>query len=108
MRSLLALLGVSVVIGLARPTYAYAYPDTGGGDDAGFLASLQGAGITYRNADGAIAFAKAACGSMGNGKLGPQLVTDLQTENPGLTAEHAATFLAISAKYYCPAQLTTR
>ncbi|MGB8388437.1 DUF732 domain-containing protein [Mycobacterium sp.] len=106
MRMLLALLGVSAAIGLAPS--AYADPDTGGTDDAGFLASLQSAGITYQNADGAIAFAKAVCGAMGNGKQGPQLVSDLQTDNPGLTSDHAASFLAIAAKYYCPARVTTR
>ena len=106
MKLLLALLAVSAVIGLAPP--ACADPDTGGADDAGFLASLKSAGITYQNAAGAIAFAKAVCGAMGNGKQGPQLVRDLQTDNPGLTIDHAASFLAISAKYYCPTQVTTR
>jgi hypothetical protein len=34
-----------------------------------------------------------------------QLIHDLQNNNPALTTDHAALFVAISAKYYCP-QLT--
>jgi hypothetical protein len=102
-RLLLALLGVSTMIGLAAPTYG----DPGEGfDDAGFLATVRDAGINYTNSDQAIAFAKAVCGWIGNGKSGPELVHDLQRNNPGLTTDHAILFLAISAKYYCPQQLT--
>jgi hypothetical protein len=103
MRPLLALLGVSTTIGLAVP--AYAEPDNGF-DDTGFLATVRDAGITYNSPDQAIAFAKRVCGSMGSGKLGPELIHDLQTGNPGLTTDHATLFVAISAKYYCPQQLT--
>lgn len=99
MRLLFALLGVSVMIGFAAP--AYGAPDNGV-DDAGFLATVRGAGLNYNNASRAIAFAKSVCGSMGNGKSGPELIRDLQNDNPALTADHAALFVAISAKYYCP------
>jgi Protein of unknown function (DUF732) len=99
MRLLIALLGVSAMISLATP--AYGSPDDGF-DDAGFLATVRDAGINYNSSDQAIAFAKAVCGSMGNGKSGPQLVQDLKSNNPGLTTDHAALFVAISAKYYCP------
>jgi Protein of unknown function (DUF732) len=103
MRPLLALLGISTMIGVAAP----AYGDPGGGfDDAGFLATVRDAGITYSSSDRAIAFAKKVCGSMGNGESGPELVRDLQNNNPGLTTDHATLFVAISAKYYCPQQLT--
>jgi hypothetical protein len=105
MRPLLALLGVSTMIGLAAP--AYADPDEGF-DDAGFLATVHDAGITYSSSDRAIAFAKRVCGSMGNGESGPQLVHDLQNSNPGLTTDHATLFVAISVKYYCPQQLNNR
>ena len=104
MRLLLGLLGVSTMIGLAAP----AYSDPGDGfDDAGFLATVRDAGINYTSAGQAIAFAKALCGWIGSGKSGPELVGDLQRNNPGLTTDHATLFLAISAKYYCPQQLTT-
>ncbi len=103
MRPLLTLLGISTIIGLAAP--AYGDPDNGF-DDAGFLATVRDAGITYTNPDQTIAFAKRVCGSMGNGKMGPELIHDLQSSNPGLTTDHATLFVAISAKYYCPQQLT--
>jgi hypothetical protein len=102
MRVLITLLGVCTVIGLAAP--AFGDPD-GGFDDAGFLATVRDAGINYTSSDQAIAFAKAACGWIGNGKSGQELVGDLQRSNPGLTTDHATVFLAISAKYYCPQQL---
>jgi hypothetical protein len=102
MRLLTALLGVATMVGLAAP--AYGTPDDGS-DDAGFLATVRDAGIKYTNPVQAIAFAKGACGSMANGKPGPELIRDLQNNNPELTTDHAALFVAISAKYYCP-QLT--
>ncbi len=103
MRLLLALLGVSTVIGLPAP--AYGNPNEGF-DDAGFLATVRDAGISYTSSDRAIAFAKAVCGWMGSGNSGPELVHGLQNNNPGLTTDHATLFVAISAKYYCPQQLT--
>jgi hypothetical protein len=102
MRPLLALLGVSTMIGLAAPAYG---DPNGGADDVGFLASLRSAGITYTSPDGAIAFAKTVCVSMGSGESGLQVVQDLKTNNPALTTDHASKFVAISAKYYCPQQL---
>ena len=79
MRPLLAPLGVSIMIGLAAP----AYGDPGGGsDDVGFLATVRDAGITYTDSGQAIAFGKAVCGLIGAGKSGPELVSDLQTEQP--------------------------
>ena len=39
---------------------------------------------------------------MGSGKSGPELIHELQNSNPELTTDHAALFVAISAKYYCP------
>lgn len=94
---------VSAAIGLAP--LATGDPGTTGGDEAGFLASLRSAGITYATQDGAIKFAKAVCVSMGNGEMGPQMVSELKSENPGLADDHATSFLAIAAKYFCPQQL---
>jgi len=104
MRLLLALIGASAVIGLAPP--AFGDPDASGVDEAGFLASLRSAGITYSSPDKAVAFAQSVCTSMGNGEMGPQMISDLQSRNPGLTTDHATSFLAIAAKYYCPQRLT--
>ncbi|MGE2817889.1 DUF732 domain-containing protein [Mycobacterium heidelbergense] len=102
MRLLLALLGVPTAIALAAP----AFGDPGGVDDVSFLATVRGAGINYTSPDQAIASAKAACGWIGTGKSGPELVGDLQRSNPALTTTHASVFLAIAAKYYCPQQLS--
>lgn len=106
MRLLVALAGVGVAIGVAAP--AHGDPDAGGGDEAGFLASLRSAGITYTTPAGAVKFAKSVCESMGKGEWGPQTLDELKTENPGLTTDHASSFLAIAAKFYCPEQLTRR
>jgi hypothetical protein len=104
MRLLMAL-GVVISAAIEMAPLAHAEPATPGGDEAGFLASLRSAGITYSAPDGAIKFAEAVCVSMGNGEFGPQMVNELKSENPGLTNDHAASFLAIAAKYYCPQQL---
>jgi hypothetical protein len=106
MRLLLALVGVSAVLGLAPP--AHADPAMTIHDEAAFLASLRSAGITYTTPEAAVQFAEAVCASMGNGEWGPQMVDELQTQNPGLTSDHASSFLAIAAKYYCPQQLNKR
>jgi hypothetical protein len=45
---------------------------------------------------------------MGNGEWGPQMINELKYQNPGLTTDHATSFLAIAAKFYCPQQLGTR
>lgn len=102
----MALIGVWAVIGLAAP--AHGDPDAGSVDESGFLASLQNAGITYKTPDAAVQFARAVCESMDNGEYGPQMVGELKAQNPGLTTDHATSFLAIAAKYYCPQKLTTR
>jgi hypothetical protein len=105
MKRLLALLGVCTMIGLAAP--AYADPDEGGGgDDAGFLADLRHAGITYSNPGRAIGSAKAVCGCLNNGESGLELVHDVKTHNPGFDMEAASQFAVISAKYYCPHHLS--
>ncbi|OBF02411.1 glycine cleavage system P protein [Mycobacterium sp. ACS4054] len=103
MRMLVGVVGVCAVIGLAAP--AHGDPDTGGVDQASFLASLRSAGITYKSPEAAVQFAQAVCTAMGNGEYGPQMVNDLKGQNPGLTTDHATSFLAIAAKYYCPQQL---
>lgn len=107
MRLLPALVvGVSAAIGMAP--LGHGDPGPPGVDEAGFLASLRSAGITYSTPDGAMKFAKAMCVSMGNGEFGPQMVDELKSENPGLTNDHATSFLAIAVKYYCPQQLSRR
>lgn len=101
MRPLLALLGAFAMIALAAPAY-------GDPDDAGFLATVRGAGITYTDAGQAVAFGKTVCGLIAAGKSGPELIQNLQRNNPGLTSDHATLFVGIAAKYYCPQQLANK
>lgn len=98
--------GVAAAIGMAP--LAQGDPVTPGGDEAGFLASLHSAGITYSSPEWAIKFAKAVCVSMSDGEPGPQMVDELKSQNPGLTNDQANSFLAIAAKYHCPQQLNRR
>jgi hypothetical protein len=105
MRLLLALLGVSAVIGLAAPAYGDP-PPVVDGDDAGFLAALQQAGITYSSPDQAIASGRAVCTFLNNGESGLQVVHDVKAHNPGFDMESASNFAIISAKFYCPHQLS--
>jgi hypothetical protein len=102
MRPLLALLGAAATIGLAAP--ASGDPS----DDAGFLATVRGAGVTYTDAGQAVAFGKSVCALMAAGKSGPELIQNLQRNNPGLTTDHATLFVGIAAKFYCPQQLATK
>ncbi|MCV7089808.1 DUF732 domain-containing protein [Mycobacterium interjectum] len=104
MRLLLAILGVSAMIGLAAPAYADPPPPPEG-DDAGFLAALQQVGINYGNPDAAITSGKAVCTCLNDGESGLELVHDVKTHNPGFDMESASNFAMISAKFYCPQQL---
>jgi hypothetical protein len=94
-----------MMVSLATP--AYGDPD-GNLDDAGFLATVRGAGITYTDSGRTVAFGKSVCGLIGAGKSGSEVVHDLQRNNPGLTTDHATLFVGISAKYYCPQQLANK
>ena len=104
MKRLLALLGVAAMIGLAAP--AYADPDDPSGDDAGFLSALQQVGIDYTNPGQAITSGKAVCTCLSGGEAGLELVHDVKTHNPGMDIENASNFAMISAKFYCPQQLS--
>lgn len=94
------LVGFSIILAVAPP--AHGDPDV---DEAEFLASPRSAGVDYSTPDGAVKFAKAVCKSMGSGEWGPQMIDELKSQNPGLTTDHATSFLAIAAKFYCAQQL---
>jgi Protein of unknown function (DUF732) len=104
MRMLLAVLGVSTAIGLAAP--AYGDPGDDVGDDVGFLSALRQVGISYHSSDQAVGAGKAVCGCLDNGESGLELVHDVETHNPGFNMESASDFAMISAKFYCPEQLS--
>jgi Protein of unknown function (DUF732) len=109
MKLVLALLGISAMVGIAVPVHAEpAGGDRAEFDDAAFLGSLLNSGISYNNPDQAITAGKAVCGLIDNGASGLEVIKDLKTYNPALTTDQAAQFAAMSAKSYCPHQLTQR
>ncbi len=105
MKRLLALLAVPVVIGLAAPAHA-APPPVPDGDDGAFLAALHQAGFSFGNPDAAVGAGRAVCSCLNNGESGLELVHDVKMHNPGMDMETASNFAMISAKYYCPHQLS--
>jgi hypothetical protein len=105
MRLFLALMGLGAMVSLAAP--AYGDPDDGpGGDDVGFISALHKADIGFTNPGQAIGSARAVCTCLNNGESGLELVHDVQTHNPAFNMDAAAAFAVISAKYYCPSQLS--
>jgi hypothetical protein len=106
MKLLLAVFGVSVMVGLAAPAYGDPIPDPPDGDDAGFLAALHQAGISYGNPAQVITSGRAVCTCLTNGESGLELVHDVKAHNPGFDMENASNFAMISAKFYCPEQLS--
>ena len=105
MKLLLAVLGVTAMVGLAAP--GYGDPDGGPApDNAGFLAALRQAGITYSDPGQAIGAGQAVCTCLNNGESGLQLVHDVKTRNPGFDMEAASQFALIAATYYCPHHLS--
>jgi hypothetical protein len=105
MRTLVAIIGVCAMIGLAAP--ANADPDDApAGDDTAFLAALRGADIGYSNPASAVGSAKAVCTCLRSGESGLELVHDVKTHNPAFNMDAAAQFAVISAKYYCPEHLS--
>lgn len=105
MRALLALVGVSAMIGLAAPADADP-PPAPAGDDAGFIAALHQAGFSFANSDAAVGAGRAVCSCLNNGESGLELVHDVKMHNPGMDMEMASNFAMISAKFYCPHQLS--
>ena len=104
MKMFVALLGMAAMIGFAAP--AYAEPPEPDGDDAGFVAALNQAGISFATREGAVAAGRAVCSFLDNGESGLQVVHDVKIHNPGMDMENASNFALISAKYYCPHQLS--
>jgi hypothetical protein len=105
MRTLLALLGVSAMIGFAGPAYADPPPEPDG-DDSGFLAALHQAGFSFASPGAAVQAGRAVCSCLNNGESGLELVHDVKSHNPGMDMEMASNFALISSKFYCPHQLS--
>lgn len=105
MKRLLALLGAFSMVGLAAPAYADP-PPVPDGDDGGFVAALQQAGFSFNSPGSAAAAGRAVCSCLNNGESGLEVVHDVKTHNPGMDMEMASNFALLSAKYYCPQQLS--
>jgi hypothetical protein len=105
MRTLLALFGVSAMIGLAAQAHA-GPPPVPDGDDAGFIAALHQAGFSFSSPDAAVGAGRAVCSCLNNGESGLELVHDVKMHNPGMDMEMASNFAMLSAKFYCPHQLS--
>ena len=107
MKSLFAILGVSMGLMLAVPAHAEPGMDEPAGDEnnPAFLADLKKVGIGFSDPAQAISAGQAVCGALHNGMCGLHLIQHLQENNPSLTESGAAQFATISAKAYCPRQL---
>jgi hypothetical protein len=97
MRRLLSVLSLTAIVGLAVPGHA-----NGDDVDDAFLASLNKAGIIFRNPDQAITAGHTVCQLVKSGKQGPEVLAVLQSANPGITPDGARMFLGISLNAYCP------
>jgi hypothetical protein len=107
MKSLLAVLGVSLGLVLAVPAHAEPGIDEPVNDasNGDFLANLNKVGIGFSDPAQAISAGQAVCAHIHNGMSGLHLLKHLQENNPALTENGAAQFATISAKAYCPKQL---
>jgi hypothetical protein len=99
MKRLILLASAAAAVVLAAPAPAHA--DTSG-NDAGFLATLDQAGITHRGAARAVAAGRSVCELMDDGLSPMDTVTAVQGTNPGFTMESAAKFTAAAVTTYCP------
>src|SRR5271155_6227545 len=107
MKSLLAILGVSLGLILAVPAHSEPGLDEPSNDEnnGSFIADLQKVGIGFSDPAQAVSAGQAVCGCLHNGMGGLHLIQHLQESNPALTESGAAQFATISAKAYCPQQL---
>jgi hypothetical protein len=107
MKSLLAILGVSLGLVLAAPVHAEPGLDEPAGDEnnGSFIADLKKVGIGFSDPAQAVSAGQAVCGCLHNGMGGLHLIQHPQESNTALTESGAAQFATISAKAYCPKQL---
>ena len=115
MKFLLAVLGISTVVGFAP--HAHAEPaadeqpavDTAAAvQDSAFLEALRAAGITYTDPAQAVTAGRALCSLADRGEPGLELIADLKANNPGFTTDGAAKFAAIAAHTFCDHHLAKK
>jgi len=96
MRTLVVLATLAAATGLAAP--AHADPDP----DAGFLAGLDKAGITYHSGPEAVAAAKQVCDWINQGQRRSDVIVAVSTSNPGFAMSSAEQFTTLAERDYCP------
>ena len=96
MRTLVVLALMAAATALAAPAYADPNPD------AGFLATLDKASITYQSGPEAVAAAKQVCDWINQGQARSDVIKTVSAGNPGFTMSDAATFTTLSERAYCP------
>jgi Protein of unknown function (DUF732) len=87
----------AALIAMAAP--AQAEP---GGSDAGFLAGLNSAGISYKNGPDAVRIGRRACELMDQGHQPAEVIKAMTDQNPGSTTDGSAKFLDIAENNLCP------
>jgi hypothetical protein len=104
MKSLLAIIGISMGLVFAVPAHSEPGIDEepSADNNPGFLADLKTVGIGFSDPAQAVNAGQAVCGCIHNGMSGLHLIKHLEETNPGLTENGAAQFATISAKAYCP------
>ena len=73
-----------------------------GGSDAGFLAGLNSAGISYKNGPDAVRIGRRACELMDQGHQPAEVIKAMMDQNPGSTTDGAAKFLDVAENKLCP------
>lgn len=96
MRTPVMLAAVAAATGLAVPAHADSSPD------AGFLASLDKASITYHSGPEAVAAAKQVCDWINQGQRRSDVIQTVSAGNPGFTMSNAAQFTTLAEGAYCP------
>ncbi|MGA9679820.1 MAG: DUF732 domain-containing protein [Mycobacterium sp.] len=96
MRTLVVLAMMAAAPALAAPACADPNPD------AGFLATLDKASITYQSGPEAVAAAKQVCDWINQGQVRSDVIKTVSAGNPGFTMSDAATFTTLSERAYCP------
>ena len=84
MRTLVVLALMAAATALAAPAYADPNPD------AGFLATLDKASITYHSGPEAVAAAHQVCDWINSGQARPDVIKTVASGNPGFSMSDAA------------------
>jgi hypothetical protein len=101
MRTLVVLAMMAAATALAVPASADPNPD------AGFLAALDKASITYHSGPEAVTAAKQVCDWINQGQARSDVIKTVSAGNPGFTMSDAAEFTTLAERAYCsqpPAQ----